>query len=169
MPNARARAAADERKRPKSEKAPPRAPPMIEPEGEASGGARAHPLSRATRQGEPPQKKEGKGERNKCIGAPNQCAARRASEASAYPEVFILILSVFFLVDSVIIHVVDFFPLSVSGAPRRGARPRGRAFRPRVREVISFVYRRFSHHFIVLGIVIPLRYYCTAVFCGQNG
>lgn len=92
-----------------------------------------------------------------------------ASEASQLIVFIVLFRNVFFLVGGVVIPFVNFFPLSASGEPRRGARPRGRAFRPRVREVISFVYRRFSHHFIVLGIVIPLRYYCTAVFCGQNG
>lgn len=59
------------------------------------------------------------------------CAARRASVASPIPAAYILFLSVFFLVGSVVIHIVDFSSLSASGAPRRGARPRGRAFRPR--------------------------------------
>jgi hypothetical protein len=62
MPNARARAAADERPRPKNETTPPRAAPMVEPEGEAQGGARApQHLSAATAQGASPQKKSPSG------------------------------------------------------------------------------------------------------------
>lgn len=62
MPNARARAAADETSRPKNETTPPRAAPMVEPEGEAQGGARApQHLSAATAQGASPQKKSPSG------------------------------------------------------------------------------------------------------------
>ena len=62
MPNARARAAADETSRPKNETTPPRAAPIVEPEGEAQGGARApQHLSAATAQGASPQKKSPSG------------------------------------------------------------------------------------------------------------
>ena len=96
------------------------------------------------------------------------CAAKRASVASPIPAASVLFRIAFCMVDGVVIGCACDPLSSASFAPSSGARPRGRAFRTGVREAGTFIHRGFGGVFIVSGIVIPLRYYCTAVFCGHD-
>ena len=96
------------------------------------------------------------------------CAAKRASVASPIPAALVLFRIAFFMVGFVVIQSLGFSSSRPRQAPRRGAPPRGRAFRSRVCEVLSFVHQGFVHHFRVLGVVIPPRFYCTAVSRGHS-
>lgn len=80
---------------------------------------------------------------------------------------FVLFVSLFNSVALLVIHLVNYARLVGQILPRGGARPRGRAFRSRVCEVLSFVHQGFVHHIRVLGVVIPPRFYCTAVSRGH--
>lgn len=75
---------------------------------------------------------------------PILCAAKRASVASPIPAAFILLVCVFFLVDGVVNWVA--YSMVTGGFFWASSRAcaRGRAIRPRVREVVSFIYRHFG-------------------------
>lgn len=119
--------------------------PRQQNQGERLRAERARPPIRARPpKGSAPKKNQGKGKEKGFAGAPNLCAAEHASEASGQELYHIWLVCVFFLAGGIVNWVAHSMVTSGFIWASSRACARGRTIRPRVREVISFIYRHFG-------------------------